>query len=205
MKKFATTTLLALAVSTGGMTVASTAIAGSSKSFASTMQVPSTPVKINVTLGESLAYRADNLSTDIRDRFRSRSINNGFANNGYLGQRDLDRLAERLKTKMQYRLEKRGFTVSDTAPTVLNLVITDAQPNRPTFKQMSKSSSLSMRSFGIGGAKFEGSLTGTNGEQGDVSYGWYETNIRWAQSAGTWSDADRAIDKFSRKVAKSFR
>jgi len=205
MKKIATTTLLALAVSTGAMTVASTAMAGNTKSFTSTMQVPATPVSINVTLGENLAYRADNLSDDIRDKFKSRDRRNGFANNGFFGQRDLDRLTKRLKTKMEYRLEKRGFIISDDAPTVLNLVITDARPNRPTFNQISKATSLSMRSFGIGGAKFEGSLASADGEQGDVSYAWYETDIRWAQGSGTWTDADRAIDKFARKIAKSFR
>jgi len=205
MRKFVISTMLALSVSAGVMTVASTATAGNTKSFTSTMQVPATPVSINVTLGDNLAYRADNLSDDISDKFKSRDRRNGFANNGYFGQRDLDRLTKRLKTKMQYRLEKRGFVISDDAPTVLNLVITDARPNRPTFEQMSKSTGLSMRSFGIGGAKFEGSLTNAGNEQGDVSYAWYETDIRWADGSGTWSDADRAIDKFARKVAKSFR
>ncbi len=205
MRKIITSTLLAFSISAGAMTVASTAMAGNTKSFTSTLQVPTTPVSINVTLGDDLAYRADNLSDDIRDKFKSRDRRNGFANNGYFGQRDLDRLTERLKSKMQYRLEKRGFVVSDNAPTVLNLVITDARPNRPTFKQMSKSTGLSMQSFGIGGAKFEGSLTGADGGQGEVSYAWYETDIRWADGSGTWRDADRAIDKFARKLAKSFR
>jgi len=205
MKKITTTTLLALAISAGAMAASSTAIAGNTKSYTSTMQVPSTPVSINVTLGENLAYRADNLSDDIRDKFKSRDRRNGFANNGYFGQKDLDRLTKRLKTKMEYRLEKRGFVIADDAPTVLNLVITDARPNRPTFNQMSKATSLSMRSYGIGGAKFEGSLTSADGEQGDVSYAWYETDIRWADGRGTWTDADRAIDKFARKVAKSFK
>lgn len=207
MKKFAISALIALSVSAGALAITSPAMARSSKHFTSTMQMPSTPasVRVNVTLGEDLAFRADNLSTHIRDRHNSRSINNGFANNGYFGQRDLDKLAVRLKTRMEARLEKSGFTVSDDATTVLNLVITDARPNRPTFKQLSKSVSLSMRSFGIGGAKFEGTLANASGEQGSVSYGWYETDIRDAQFGGTWSDAHRAIDSFARKTAKSLR
>ncbi len=205
MRKFVKSACIAIAVSLGTITVTSPAIAGSSQHFTSTMQTPSEPVRINVTLGENLANRADNLSTDIRDRFNSRSINNGFANNGYFGQRDLDKLTKRLKTKMQARLEKNGITVNDNATTVLNLVITDAQPNRPTFKQLSKSVSLSTHSFGVGGAKFEGTLVNTSGEQGNVSYGWFETNIRDAQYGGTWSDAFRAIDNFARKTAKSLK
>jgi len=205
MRKFATSTLIALAVSLGTITIASTATAGNSQHFTSTLQAPSTPVRINVTLGEDLAYRADNLSTNIRDKFNSRSLNNGFANNGYFGQKDLNRLTERLKTKMEARLEKNGITISDNATTILNLVITDARPNRPTFKQMSKSASLSTHSFGVGGAKFEGTLVNTSGEQGSVSYGWFETDIRDAQYGGIWSDAHRAIDMFARKTAKSLK
>ncbi len=204
MKKLATSTLLALAVTTGTLAITSPAMARSNQ-FESTLQMPATSVRINVTLGEDLAFRADNLSTKIRDRHNSRSLNNGFANNGYFGQKDLDKLTKRLKSRMETRLAKGGITVSDDAATVLNLVITDARPNRPTFNQMSRSASLSMRSFGVGGAKFEGTLVSPSGEQGEVSYGWYETDIRDAQFGGTWSDAHRAIDRFARKTAKSLR
>lgn len=204
MKKIATSTLIALAVTAGTLAITSPALARSNQ-FETTMQMTSTSVRVNVTLGEDLAFRADNLSTKLRDRHNSRSINNGFANNGYFGQKDLDKLTKRLKAKMEARLKKDGIAVSDDATTILNLVITDAKPNRPTFEQMSKSSSLSMRSFGIGGAKFEGTLVNASGEEGMVSYGWYETDIRDAQYGGTWSDANRAIDRFARKTAKSFR
>ena len=205
MKKFATSALIALAVGASTLAITSPAMARSSKHFTSTLQAPSTSVRINVTLGEDLAFRADNLSTKLRDRHNSRSINNGFANNGYFGQKDLDRLTKRLKSKMEARLEKNGITVSDNATTVLHLMITDARPNRPTFKQMSKSPSLSNRSFGVGGAKFEGTLTNASGEQGSVSYRWFETDIRDAQYGGIWTDANRAIDRFARKTAKALK
>jgi len=205
MKKFVNSTFIALAVGLGTLSMTSSAFANNSSHFTSTLQAPTSSVRVNVALGEDLAFRADNLSTDIRDRHNSRSINNGFANNGYFGQKDLDRLTKRLKTKMEARLEKNGITVSDDATTVLNLVITDARPNRPTFKQMSKSASLSTHSFGVGGAKFEGTLMDASGEQGNVSYGWFETDIRYAQQGSTWSDAHRAIDKFARKTAESLK
>lgn len=203
MKKFVSSALIAVAISAGTLAITSPAMAGSSNKFTSTMQAPTTAVRINVTLGDDLAYRADNLSKDIRDRFQSRDLNNGFANNGYFGQKELDKLTERLKTRMESRLKKSGITVSDDATTVLNLVITDAKPNRPTFKQLSKSTSLSMHSFGIGGAKFEGTLTDASGKQGNVSYGWYETDIFDSRYGGIWTDANRAIDRFARKTAKA--
>jgi len=205
MKKIVANTLIALTVSVSTLAITSPAMARSSQKFTSTLQAPSTPVRINVTLGEDLAFRANNLSTNIRDKFNSRDRNNGFANNGYFGQKDLDKLAERMKARMATRLEKSGITVRDDAATVLNIVITDARPNRPTFEQMSKSVGLSMSSFGIGGAKFEGTLVTPSGEQGNVSYGWYENDIRFAQYGGTWTDAHRAIDRFARKTAKALR
>lgn len=205
MKSLVKSTVIAVAISLGTLSVTNNAIAGNSQHFTSTMQVAASPVRVNVTLGEDLAYRANNLSTDIRDKFNSRSINNGFANNGYFGQKDLDKLTKRLKRKMEARLEKNGITISDDATTILNLVITDARPNRPTFKQLSKSVSLSTQSFGVGGATFTGTLVNAAGEQGNVSYGWFETDIRDAQYSGIWSDAYRAIDRFARKTAKSLK
>ena len=205
MKKIQTSSLIALAVSAGTLTITSTAMASNSRHFSSTLQTPTTPVRINVTLGEDLAFRADNLSTKLQDKHNSRSLNNGFAGNGYFGQKDLDHLTERLQKRMVARLEKDGIVVSDNATTVLNLVITDAKPNRPTFKQLSKDASLSSRSFGVGGAKFEGTLISPSGEQGEVSYSWYENDIYDAQYGGIWTDANRAIDRFARKTAKSLR
>ncbi len=205
MKKIITTSLIALAVSTGALTVATTANATSNRHFTSTIQAPSAPVRINVTLGEDLAYRADNLSTELRDKHNSRSLRNGFSGNGYFGQRDLDKLTARLKKRMEARLEKSGVVVSDDASTVLNIVITDAKPNRPTFNQLSNDASLSMRSFGLGGAEFEGTLSNASGELGAVSYKWFETDIYDSQYGGTWTDANRAIDKFARKTAKALR
>ena len=205
MKKIVQSTFLALAVSAGTLAIANPAMASSSRHFTSTMRAPNVPVRINVTLGDDLAYRADNLSKKLKDKHNSRSLRNGFAGNGYFGQRDLDKLTARLKTHMEARLEKNGIAVSDDATTVLNLVIIDAKPNRPTFTQISKDSSLSMRSFGIGGAEFEGTLVSPSGKQGMVSYKWFENDIRDAAYGGTWSDANRAIDRFARKTAKALR
>ncbi len=205
MNKFIKSTLVIAAIGAGALAVTSPAIAENSSHFTSTLQAPSSNLRVNVTLGEDLAFRADNLSTKLSDRNNSRSLNNGFSNNGYFGQRDLDKLTKRLKKKMEARLVKSGFAIDDDATTVLNLVITDARPNRPTFKQMSKKSSLSMHSFGIGGAKFEGTLVDTSGQKGRVSYGWYETDIYDAQYSGTWTDAYRAIDRFARKTARSLK
>ncbi len=171
--------------------------------FSSSLQKPDTPITIKVKLSEDLQYRANNISKDIRDRSVSRGLNNGFSGNGYFGEKDLNRLAERLKRKMSKRLEKSGIEISENAPTVLELVIIDAKPNRPTFTQMAKSVGLSFNSIGIGGAEFEGRLYSQNADMGEISYGWYENDIRDSQYGGTWTDANRAIDRFARKTAKA--
>ena len=205
MKKITTAALLAFAVSMSAITITNTASANNRQAFSSSMSAPAMPISINVTIGEDLTYRADHLSKKLRDRSNSRSLRDGFAGKGFYGQRDLDRLAARLKRRMEKQLTKNGVEISDSAATILNLVITDAAPNRPTFNQLSNNTSISSRSFGVGGATFEGTLINAGETQGEVSYAWYETDIRYAQGNATWTDANRAIDRFARKTAKSLR
>ena len=185
---------------------AAPAMAGSS-SFESTVAAPlSSSVKIEVVLGEDLAHRANNLPEKLRDRRHSRNLNAGFANNGYYGDRDLQRLTKRLQSKLEASLVKKGLNISETAPTVLRVTLVDAKPNRPTFKQLGREAGLSIRSFGIGGAKMESELIAAGGQSlGTINYKWYENDIRDAQYGGTWTDANRAIDRFAKKTAKSLQ
>lgn len=178
------------------------AVAGGNGFETSIVSPAQTLVKVEVMLSEDLAYRATNLPKSIRDR-RSSRLNDAFGNNGYYGERDLDRMAERLQKKVVAQLTKRGVGVSDTAPTVLRVTLTDAKPNRPTLGQLSKDISLSYRSFGIGGADIDAQLVQSGEVLGDMSYTFYENDIRDAQFGGTWSDAYRAIDRFARNAAKT--
>ena len=205
MKKFTATGLILAAACAGTLTFASAAHAGNTKSFQSSVQAPITSaVQVNVVIGDELAYRADHVSPKLRDRSNSRGLRDGFAGRGFYGQRDLDHLAARMERKLERQFEKRGIAISDQAATVLTVVITDADPSSPTFEQMSKKASLSMRSFALGGAKFEASLTVNGQPAGDMTYSWYESDIRHAAyGGGVWTDANRAIDRFAKKTAKS--
>jgi hypothetical protein len=203
MKKFNTSLILAMALSAATLSLTAPANATSSQRFESTLSAPSTTVSVNISISEDLAYRADHMSKKLHDRSKARNLNNGFAGRGFYGEKDLNRLEERLERKITEQLAKNGIEVSDNAPTVLNLVITDADPNRPTFKQLSKNPSQSYRSFGLGGAEFAGTMTSAGQEVGTVSYAWYESDIRDASYGSTWSDANRAIDRFAKKTAKA--
>ena len=162
-----------------------------------------TPISIKVKLSEDLQYRAEHLSKKLKDRSLSRGLNNGFSGNGFYGKKALANLAKRLERRTTKRLEKAGIDVNENAPTVLELTLIDAKPNRPTFRQMSKNASLSHRSFGIGGAKFEAKLIAPSGDLANFKYKWYENNILDARYNGTWTDANRAIDRFARKLSKA--
>ncbi len=206
MKKSTIGIALALALSSSALAVSTTAYAKAGNyKFTSTISAQSAPVRVNVVLGEDLAYRANHVSKKLSDRSGSRSLHNGWSGKGEYGQRDLDKLTTRLKRKMEAQLTKNGVQVSDTAANVLNIMITDAAPNRPTFKQLSGQSSLSMRSFGVGGARFEGSFVANGQDAGKVSYSWFESDIKYAQYGSIWRDANYAIDRFARKTAKSMK
>lgn len=156
-------------------TLLTTTLIASAAAFA-VQAAPLGPVAtINVTIGPDLQKKADEY-----------------------GQRDLDELAADLRDSVERTL-KRGGGLSPSGGT-LDLVIEDALPNRPTMRQMSIKPGLSYESFGIGGAKVGGVLTGPDGKKTSVGYGWYETDIRWSQAASTWMDAENTFDRFARRL-----
>jgi len=197
--------ILSTSLITASLAFAAPVSAKSSSKFESNISAPSQEaVKIEIVVSEDMAYRADNLPKNLRDRSNARSFNAGFSGNGFYGERELERLAERLEKRMERRLNKQGIQVDDNASTVLKVTLIDAKNNRPTFGQLSKQSSLSYQSFGTGGAELSGELISAGGASlGTMSYAWYETDIRdAAYSSGTWTDAHRAMDRFAKKAAK---
>jgi hypothetical protein len=83
----------------------------------------------------------------------------------------------------------------------VDVVINNVVPNRPTFKQLGDRPGLSFQSFGIGGADVTGKAYDAAGNLvGEVTYDWYG-DIHFADTSWTWTDADRALYQFSRRLA----
>lgn len=165
------------------------------------------PVKIEVVLSEDLAHRANNLPDKLSDRSNARSLRSGFSGNGFYGDRALERLMEEVSEELTEDLEKEGVAVSDEADITLRVTLEDVRNNRPTFEQLSREPGLSFDSFGVGGAELNAELLSAEGEDlGTMSYRWFETTIDpagFARANGVWTDANRAISRFSRKAAKT--
>ena len=115
-----------------------------------------------------------------------------------LGMRDVDDLAKTLQSDVEKRLAKTG--AFDGAR--IELILVDAQPNRPTFKQLSDTPGLSMRSFGVGGARIEGRAVAADGAVTPLSYDYYAPDIRWARGETTWSDAEQTFMQFATKLGR---
>ena len=173
--------------------------------FETTISVPvNTAVKLDVSLSDEMIYRANNLPKKLKDRGGVGLNRSGFSANGYYGEKDLNRLTERLEKRLTQQLTKRGVNVDDNASTVLRVTLTDVKNNRPTFTQLSKEPGLSYQSFGNGGAEIEAQLIRAGGETlGEMTYEWYENDIGDARFGGTWSDTNRTIDRFAKKAAKT--
>ena len=198
MRKILTSSLL-----TASLLFSATAFA-KSFGYSSTITEPlASAVKIEIGLSEDLAHRANNLPKSIRDRSGSLRLNSGFANNGYIGDRDLDLLKKRLQSKIEKRFSKKGIAISENASTILRVTLADAKPNRPTFEQQSRDVSLSFQSIALGGAEIESELVTRDGRSlGNINYRWYENDIRDASFGSTWSDTYRAFDRYASRVAK---
>jgi hypothetical protein len=115
------------------------------------------------------------------------------------GQRELDMLAVDLQQDVQRALERSGQAGPNGAQ--LRLVLVDARPNRPTFKQLGDTPGLSLESFGIGGAEISGVLTNPDGSSRNLHYRWYESDIRQSAYQSTWGDAEWTFNQFAGDLA----
>ena len=134
------------------------------------------PASVNVTVGPELQLKAQKT----------------------LGVRDVDDLAKTLRTDVEKQLAKTGAF----AGARIDLVLVDAKPNRPTFKQLSDTVGLSMRSFGIGGARIEGRAVAADGAVTPLAYDYYAPDIRWARGETTWSDAEQTFEAFADRLGR---
>ncbi len=166
------------------------------------------PLKIEVVLSEDLAHRADNLPKKLSDRSNARGPRDGFAGNGYYGEKDLQRLIEETVEELTEDFDKAGIEINETSATVLRVTLEDVKNNRPTFRQLAEQPSLSFESFGIGGAELSAVITDESGATlGTMDYRWYDNldPIGFNRANGTWTDANRAISRFSRRVTKTLK
>ncbi len=187
------------------LSLSAPALAKIKRGFHSTVTAPvTTSLRLDISVSDDLAHRAENLPKKLRDRSSSSRSRSGFANNGFYGEREIDRLQTRLEKKITQRFALKGITIDPDASTVLKITLVDARPNRPTFNQLSREPSLSFKSFGLGGAELTGEIIQPGGVSlGDISYSFFEDDIRDAAFGSTWSDANRAFDRFARKAAKT--
>ncbi len=116
------------------------------------------------------------------------------------GEREFDFLSRDLRNSVEARLGRAGLLAPEGG--VLSLTIADATPNRPTLEQLGKRPGLSMTSYGIGGAEVLGEYAAPDGLVTPLRYRWYETDIRDARAASTWSDAARAFDRFAENLIR---
>ena len=204
MRKFLPPLILAAAI----LTTSSNALADGRRGFDSSITaIPVQSVRIDVALSDDLAQRAEGLPNNLKNcSVNRRTFKNGFACDGYLGQRDLDALTAKMKKHATKSLAKKDISVSDEADLILKLTLVDAQNNRPTHRQVSRQIGLSFRSFSVGGAEFEGELFTKDGTSlGQVSYSYYDDFLdEFSQASGTWTDANIAIQRFSNHIAKDF-
>ena len=114
------------------------------------------------------------------------------------GVRDVHDLAAELKQDVERELARTG--AYDGAR--IELVLADAAPTRPTFKQLGDRPGLSMRSISLGGAEIAGRVIAADGREAPVHYRYYENDLRNAYGETTWSHADQALSLFAHRFAR---
>ncbi len=122
------------------------------------------------------------------------------------GAREEDVLRGMVERAVSDALTRVGGQIVEGGPIVIEITLVDARPNRPTLGQATHRPGLDFgRSLSIGGADLTATLRHANGASiGDVQYDYYTPIIEDAVGASTWSDAQRAIRRFARRVAEAY-
>jgi len=131
------------------------------------------------------------------------------------GEREVVQLQEMLRGDLERELGRIGRLADlDMAGAVLDVVIEDAMPNRPTPQQQSvgarprdprggSAGPLDPRSMFIGGARVSATLTDPQGGTlGRFTYAWQTSpDVTRSEYAVTWTDARRTFDRFATRLA----
>ncbi len=115
------------------------------------------------------------------------------------GVKEGEYLSGRVRKDLERELAKAGGDVAR-----VDVVILDAKPSRPTFKQGGDEPGLDMlRSVSLGGMKLQAVAYDASGAASEpFEYKWYEHDIRYA-GLTTWHDARRASSRFASRFAKT--
>lgn len=121
-----------------------------------------------------------------------------MADETYLGDREVRQRAAELADTVSEALHRSGALHGAT----VRLTLTDLKPNRPTLEQTVRKPGLSIfDSVSIGGATIEGEVVTADGRVLPVAYDWYTPSVRDVHGLDAWHDADRAFDRFARRLA----
>jgi hypothetical protein len=112
--------------------------------------------------------------------------------------------ADYLKGDLQRLVEQSLLEAGQTKVAWVSLTISDAKPNKPTFKQLTKNTSLSFAdSLSLGGAKVEAKLYDSSGALlGTVKHSYFSNSLADVTALSTWTDANRAFNGAAYKIKK---
>jgi hypothetical protein len=126
--------------------------------------------------------------------------------NDDLGAREGEYLSRAVHEAVANALAERGATLGGGELTI-EISIIDADPNRPTMQQLANQPGLDpIRSVSIGGAELRAVLRNSSGDVvSEVTHRRYNHSLADLNGASTtWTEANRAIRQFARKVADAY-
>jgi hypothetical protein len=124
-----------------------------------------------------------------------------------LGARERQELEDMVVRLVSRELTRHGADVGPGASTIVEVTLIDADPNRPTFEELTRTPGLSMSlSISTGGAELSATLRRADGQVlSEVNHQYYTRSLNDLIGApNTWSDAHRAISRFARKVGDAY-
>lgn len=147
-------------------------------------------------LAAPVAVRPVALEAKLEDKFKTD-----------YGVREVPVIQRMVEEAVSEELARVGGAVAGDAAVRIEITLVDVKPSRPTFQQAVNKPGLDIaRSVSNGGAELKARIVGADGAVLDeFTYRWYESDLTFADGNSTWSDARRAVNRFARRVAESYR
>jgi hypothetical protein len=118
------------------------------------------------------------------------------------GVREGEILRSAVEQAIQAELTRRGLSNSGLS---VDVIIVDAEPNRPTMQQLFDEPALDGTSISIGGAELRAVIHTASGATSVVTHRRYNHSLAdIVGPASTWTEARRAIRQFAVKVADAY-
>lgn len=123
------------------------------------------------------------------------------------GERETAIVQDMITHYVSAELERRGAQVGEGAPLVVDITLLEAEPNKPTMAELSRTPGLDyFSSISLGGASIKGVIRRADGTVlSEIEHSYFTPSLDEINYAGgPWAELRRTARRFATKVGQAY-